>query len=131
MTLLRIAGVLQLGVAAANLPLSWLLGFGKEHSCLTPIVRQIHEVHHVYLVGLLAVFAAVSLAFPEELSGGGRLGNFLSAVLALFWGARLGVQRFYYDPEFLRHHRAGDVAFSLIFAFLFGVYAASAAGAFR
>ena len=98
---------------------------------LTPIVRQIHEVHHVYLVGLLLVFGALSLGFPEELSGGGGLGRFLSGVLALFWGARLAVQRLYYDREFLRLHRAGDVAFSLIFAFLSGTYAAAAAGFLR
>ena len=98
---------------------------------LTPIVRQIHEVHHVYIVSLLVVFGAVSLAFPAELAGGAGLGRFLSAVLAVFWGARLLVQRCYYDRVFLRHHRAGDVAFSLIFTFLTGAYAASAAGVLR
>jgi len=131
MIVLALAGLLQLAVAAANLPLSWLLRFGREHRRLTPIVRQIHEVHHVYIVALLVVFGAVSLVFPAELSGGAGLGRFLSAVLAVFWGARLVVQRFYYDRAFLRSHRAGDVAFSLIFAFLTGVYAASAAGALR
>ena len=128
MLILMLAGALQLVIAAANLPLSWLLCLRREHRRLTPIVRQIHEVHHGYLVGLLVVFALISLEFPGELCGGGGLGRFLSAVLALFWGARLGVQRFYYDRAFLRRHRAGDLAFSLIFAFLFGAYAASAAG---
>jgi len=131
MVMLMLAGALQLAVAAANVPLTWLLRFGKEHRRLSPIVRQIHQVHHVYLVGLLVVFGAISLAFPDELTGDGRLGRCLSAVLALFWGARLAVQRLYYDREFLRLHRAGDVAFSMIFAFLAGVYAASAAGVLR
>jgi hypothetical protein len=131
MLILALAGVLQLGIAAANLPLSWLLRFGREHRKLAPIVRQIHEVHHVYIVGLLVVFGAISLAFPGELAGGAGLGRFLSAVLAVFWGARFVVQRFYYDRVFLRNHRAGDVAFSLIFAFLAGAYAASAAGVLR
>ena len=130
MLMLMLAGALQLGVAAANLPLAWMLDFGREQRRLTPIVRQIHHVHHVYVVGLLVMFGAVSLAFPDELTGGG-LGRFLSGVLAIFWGARLAVQRLYYDREFLRHHRAGDVAFSLVFAFLCGVYAASAAGVLR
>jgi hypothetical protein len=131
MLMLLMAGALQLGVAAANLPLAWMLRFGREQRKLAPIVRQIHQVHHVFVVGLLAVFGAVSLAFPDELSAGGGLGRFLSGVLAIFWGARLAVQRLYYDREFLRHHRAGDVAFSLIFAFLSAVYAASAAGVLR
>ena len=131
MLILMLAGALQLGVAAANLPLTWILRFGREQRRLSPIVRQIHQVHHVYVVGLLVVFGAISLAFPDELTGGGGLGRFLSGVLAVFWGARLAVQRLYYDREFLRHHRAGDAAFSLIFAFLCTVYAASAAGVLR
>lgn len=126
--LMRIAGALQLGVAAANLPLTWLLRFGREHSRLSPIVRQIHMVHHAYLVGLLGLFAVLSIGYPSELTGGHGIGRFLSGALALFWGARLVVQRFYYDPRFLRDHRAGDALFSLVFTFLFGVYAASAAG---
>jgi len=131
MMILAFAGLLQIGIAAANFPLSWLLRFGREHCRLTPIVRQIHEVHHVYIVALLVVFGAISLAFPDELAGGSGMGRFFSAVLAVFWGARLLVQRFYYDRVFLRNHRAGDVAFSLVFTFLTGVYAASAAGALR
>ena len=131
MVILSLAGAIQIAVAAANLPLSWMLRFGREHRRLTPIVRQIHQVHHGYIVGLLVVFGALSLGFPDELSGGGALGRFLSGVLAVFWGVRLVVQRFYYDREFLRRHRAGDVAFSVLFAFLAGVYAASAAGVLR
>lgn len=131
MLILVLAGVLQLVIAAANLPLTWILRCGREHRRLTPIVRQIHEVHHVFIVALLVVFGAITLVFPDELAGGAGLGRFLSLVLAVFWGARLLVQRFYYDRFFLRNHRAGDVAFSLVFAFLTGVYAASAAGALR
>jgi hypothetical protein len=131
MTVLRVAGALQLVVAAANIPLTWLLHFGREHARLTPIVRQIHQVHHVYLGLLLVVFAAVSLAFPGDLAAGAGLGRFVSAVLALFWGARLAVQRLYYDRDFLSRHRLGDIIFSAIFAVLFGVYAAAAAGALR
>jgi hypothetical protein len=131
MLILVLAGIVQLVIAAANLPLTWLLRFGREHRRLTPIVRQIHEVHHGFIVALLVVFGAITIFFPDELAGGAGLGRFLSTVLAAFWGARLIVQRFYYDRVFLRNHRAGDVAFSLLFAFLTGVYAASAAGALR
>lgn len=131
MILLLFAGALQLVVAAANVPLTRILDFRREHSRLTPIVRQIHQVHHVYLGLLLVVFATISLAFPRTLAAGDGLGRFVSIVLAVFWGARLAIQRLYYDREFLRQHRAGDVAFSVIFAVLFTVYAAAAAGALR
>src|SRR5436853_1273886 len=105
MMLLFLAGALQLVVAAANLPLTVMLNFRREHSRLTPIVRQIHQVHHVYLGLLLVVFAAISMAFPRDLASGEGLGRFLSVVLAVFWGARLAIQRLYYDQAFLRQHR--------------------------
>jgi len=108
-----------------------MLHFGREHARLTPIVSQIHRVHQVYMAGILVVFAAISALFPEDLASGVGLGRFLCIVLALFWGARLAVQRLYYDREFLRAHRWGDVCFSAIFAALFGIYAAAAAGGLR
>lgn len=131
MMLLHLAGALQVAVAAANLPLSRILRSGLEESRRTPIVRQIHRVHHVYLGALLVAFATMSLAFPRELAAGTGLGRFLSGVLALFWGARLAIQRFYYDRDFLRRHRLGDAVFSAVFAVLFTVYAAAAAGVLR
>jgi len=63
-------------------------------------------------------------------AGDGR-GRFVSARRAVFRGERLAIQRFYYDRRFLRLHRGGDVAFSVLFAVLFTVYAAAAAGALR
>jgi hypothetical protein len=131
MTLLLVAGALELAVAAANFPLAWLLRFGREHRRLTPIVRQIHQVHHVYLGLLLVVFALISVAFPGDLVAGEGLGRFLSAVLALFWGGRFAIQRLYYDRDFLSRHRLADVLFSSIFVVLSGIYAAAAAGALR
>lgn len=128
MTLLLIAAVLQLGVAAANLPLARMLDFGREHARLSPIVRQIHEVHHLYMGALLVFFAAISVAFPRDLAAGSGLGRSVSLLLAVFWGVRLAVQRLYYDRAFLRRHRWGDVAFSAVFAVLCAVYAAAAAG---
>jgi hypothetical protein len=131
MIVLLFAGGLQLAVAAANLPLTRMLQFSLEHTRLTPIVSQIHRVHQVHMAGVLVVFAAISVMFPEDLVSGEGLGRFLSIVLALFWGARFAVQRLYYDREFLRAHRGGDVCFSAIFAALFGIYAAAAAGGLR
>lgn len=131
MKLLLFAGALQIIVAAANVPLTLLLNFGREHARLTPIVRQIHQAHHVFIGGLIVVFAAISVVFPRDLAAGNGLGRFISVVLALFWGARLGIQRLYYDRTFLGRHRLGDVLFSATFAVLFGVYAAAAAGVLR
>jgi preprotein translocase subunit SecY len=131
MIALPVAAALQIGLVIANPVLVKRLQFHREHAGLTPIIRQIHNVHHVYIAGLLLVFAALSLAFPGELVAERGLGRGISILIAIFWGVRLGVQRFYYDPAFLRVNRAGDVFFTAVFAVLFVIYAAAAAGGLR
>ena len=131
MTALLIAAALQILLVAANPVLVKMLQMWREHDRLSPIVGQIHRVHHAYIAGQLLVFAVVSILFPGELASGAGLGRFLAVVMTLCWGIRLGVQRLYYDPVYLRSHRWGDVFFSAIFAALFGIYAAAAAGGLR
>jgi hypothetical protein len=125
--LLWVAGGLQLVVAAANLPAKRVLSLDAELSKLSPILRQIYRVQHAYIVGLLVVLGGLSIGQASTLVLGGPLALFL----AVFWGGRLAVQRLYYDPLVLRRHRAADVAFTLVFAYLTTVYALSSAGALR
>ncbi len=131
MIALPVAAALQLGLVVANPVLVKMLQFGREHAGLPPIIRQIHYVHHCCIAGLLLVFAGLSLAFPGELVAARGLGRVVSILIAVFWGVRLAVQRLYYDPAYLGAHRAGDVFFSAVFAVLFAIYAAAAAGGLR
>jgi len=126
-TLLWVAGALQLIVAAANLPAKRILSMDSDLAKLSPIVRQIYHVQHAYIVGLLVFFAAIS----PLLGAGSPLAVSLSGMLALFWGARLAVQRLYYDPGVRRRHRAADVFFTLCFAALAALFAAVAIGGLR
>ena len=126
-TLLWMAGALQLIVAAANLPAKRILSFETDLAKLTPIVRQIYHVQHAYIVGLLLFFAGIS----PLLGAGTPLAVALSGMLSLFWAARLGVQRLYYDPAVNRRHRAADVFFTLCFAALAAIFAAAATGGHR
>jgi hypothetical protein len=127
MTWLALAAGLQVLVVAANLPLRRILRFREEHARLSPIVRQIHEVHHAYLLGVLLLFAGVSFAYPAELAAPG-LGRALAAAVAVFWGARVVVQRTLYGRAALRRHRTADLLFTAVFAFLAAVYGATALG---
>ncbi len=126
-TLLWTAGVLQAVVAAANLPAKRILSFESDLAKLSPIVRQIYRVQHAFIVGLLLFFAGIS----PLLGAATPLAVALSGMLSLFWGARLAVQRLYYDPVVRRRHRAADVFFTLCFAALAAIFAAAAAGGLR
>ena len=109
-SLLLFAAALQIVLVAAIPVLVRMLRMWHEHAQRSPIVRQIHRVQHAYIAGLLRV---------------------LAVVLTLFRGIRPAVQRIYYDRDDLRSHRRGDVCFSAIFAALFGITAAAAAGGLR
>jgi hypothetical protein len=124
------AGAVQLAVALANFHAARVLRLDDEFGRLSPIVRDIARAHHAYIVGVLVAAATLCLAFPAELSDGRPLGAFLSAGLALFWGARLFLQLFRYDPETRRRHRLGDLLFTLTAAGLCAVFLASLGRAF-
>jgi hypothetical protein len=122
--LLVAAGAAQLGVAVGNLFLAKTLRLDAEFATLSPLARDIARAHHAYIVGVLAAFGLLCLVFPRALLDG-ALGAYLSAGLALFWGARLWLQLFRYDAETRRRYRLADLAFTLTAAGLTGIFLAS------
>jgi hypothetical protein len=123
---LWLAGFVQIAIASSNLFIPKKLNYQENLSCVRPIIRQIFVVHSVYIVGVVLLFAAVSLGFAAELASGRGLGRFLAASMAVFWLCRAPVQLLYYDPALRRANRAGDVAFTLAALFLTTTYGAAA-----
>jgi hypothetical protein len=126
--LLRLAGVVQIILAIANFALPKKLAYRENLNRLAPILRQIFIVHSAYIVGVLLLFAGITLRFPEELASGQGLGRFIAASLALFWLSRVPVQLLYYDKSVRRTHRLGDVAYTVAIVCLAVTYAAAALG---
>ena len=120
--LLRLAGLLQLAVAVANLPAARVLRLDEEFGRLSRFPRQLVRTHHAYIGGLIAAFGFLSLGFAPALASGEPLGRALDLLLALFWGIRLVLQLFVYDRELRRKHRAVDLLFTTSFAFLTFTY---------
>lgn len=121
--MIEFAGALQLVIAAANLPLARILRLREEFARLSPLPRHVVITHHAYIAGLIAAFGALCLLFPAELAST-RLGLFLDGLLLLFWGTRLALQLFVYDPALRRRYLGADLAFTGAFAVLtatFGV----------
>jgi hypothetical protein len=120
---LWIAALVQLAIALANFVLPGKLQYRQNLARLAPIVRQIFVVHSGYIVGIVMLFAALTLGFASELASGRGLGRFLAASLSLFWFCRIPLQLFYYDPVLRRANRAGDLAITVALAFLASTYA--------
>jgi len=128
--LIWVAGLLQLGIAAANLLLPRILRYRENLARMSPMVREIFLVHSGYIVLVLIAFGTMSLVFAPDLAGGSRLGRFLSAFLALFWWLRIPVQ-LAYDPAVRRKYRAFDVAFLGTLVYLGGTYLLAALEVWR
>ena len=123
---IQVAGAVQLAIGLANLPLAIRLQYRKNLTGASEMVRQVFYVHAAYIVLVVLGFAALSLLFPTELTGGRPLGRFLSAFLAIFWLARVPIQLFYYPAEIRRQNRLADVIFIVAFAFLALVFGLAA-----
>src|SRR6202158_1355733 len=91
------AGVVHLGIIAANVPLPRRLRVRERLAGVPPFVRQIFYVHWGDIVIVLGVFAALCFRFAADLAGASTLGRFLSGFMAVFWLLRIGLQIFYYD----------------------------------
>jgi hypothetical protein len=126
--LLWLAGLVQVGIAFANVFLPKKLNYRENLFRVSPIIRQIFVVHSIYIVGVVLLFAAVTFGFTGDLASGHGLGRFLAAAIAVFWLFRAPVQLLYYDSALRKENRLGDIAFTAAALFLAATYGAASLG---
>lgn len=129
--LLGSVGAAHLLVVVMNLFLPAKIDLGANLAKVSPMIRQMVIVHHVYIVGVILAFAALCFFFAPDLAGGSALGRFGSGAMSLFWLARIPIQLFYYDRETRRRHRAIDAGFLLLVAYMAAVLGIAAIGGLR
>ncbi|MGO9086834.1 MAG: hypothetical protein ACLQBK_16545 [Candidatus Sulfotelmatobacter sp.] len=120
------AGVVHVGIIAANVPLPGRLRVRERLAGVPRFVRQIFYVHWIYIVIVLALFAALCFGFAPELAGASALGRFLSGFMAGFWLLRIVLQVFYYDRDMRRENRALDMLYVgalIVLVVVFGIAA--------
>lgn len=123
---IQAAGVVHLGIIAANVPLPGRLRV-REHLAGVPrFIRQIFYVHWIYIIIVLGLFATLCFAFARELAGASALGRFLSGFMCAFWLLRIILQLLYYDHDVRRENRVLDILYLgslLVLVMVFGVAA--------
>jgi hypothetical protein len=105
------AGLVHVGIIAANVPLPGRLQVRERLAGIPRFLRQIFYVHWVYILIVLAMFAALCFFFAPELAGASGMGRFLSGFMAAFWLLRIVLQVFYYDREIRRENRVLDLMY--------------------
>ena len=56
-------------------------------------------IHGVFIVLVIVAFGVICLANAMELAAGSPLARFVCGFVAVFWGARLIVQLFFFDAR--------------------------------
>jgi len=123
---LRLAGALQLALAAVHLWFPKYLNWKAELSRLSRLNHQIFLVHTVFICYVLAAMGLLSLFAAETLLQPALLSQLVLGGLAGFWGLRLSFQWFVYDRRLWRGNTQRTlihVGMSLLWLYLAAVYA--------
>jgi hypothetical protein len=127
--LLRIAGVLHLGLMGAGLLMPRIVRMHWHLYTLPPFIRQLFWVYYTFIGLCLVSFSIITIVFADTLAGGGSLARALCAFFAVFWTLRLIVATFVFDLEpYLTtwYRRVGYHATNVVFTYLPIVYAIAA-----
>ncbi len=97
-TLLLFAGLMHFGILIASALVPKVLDWRGELRKLPPLFAQLVWVHGGFIVLTIMGLGVISVANAEELASGTLLARSVCGFIALFWGTRLAVQFFYFDP---------------------------------
>lgn len=129
--LVRIGGLLQLGVLIASALVPRELNWRAQLRPLDPLLRQLIWVHGAFIVLVIAGFGTLCLVEAPELAAGSGLARAVSGLIAVFWLARLAIQFFVFDarPHLTnRLFAMGYHALTVVFAYLAIAFTLAALG---
>ncbi|HEV8058650.1 MAG TPA: hypothetical protein VGP68_02180 [Gemmataceae bacterium] len=126
-TLVFVAGVGQLALAAASLAIPRVMKWNQETAKLRPLTRQVFWTYALYIWAINLSFGFVSLR-PDWLVDRSPLAGCVTGFIAAYWVGRLLIQFCYFDrsdaPAGL-HVRLAEVALVCLFCYLSLVYSAA------
>ena len=124
-TLIIVAGVGQLLLAAGSLAIPSVLKWRYELAKVRPLTRQVFWTYAGYIWTTNVSFGLVSLLMPDELLAGTKLAAAVCGFITLYWLARIVIQFAYFDrrgaPTGIIFTLA-EVALVGLFIFLTGTY---------
>jgi hypothetical protein len=95
--LIRVGGVLQLGILVASALVPGVLRWRTELRSLSALSRQLIWVHGAFIVLVIVGLGLISVVEAEQLADGSLLARTVCGFIAVFWGARLAIQCFVFD----------------------------------
>ncbi|TWU12448.1 hypothetical protein CA54_12720 [Symmachiella macrocystis] len=92
-------GMLHFGILIASALVPQVLDWKSSLAKLDSLSRQLVWVHGAFIVLVIVGFGLLSLFCAGELASGTHLARGVCLFIAIFWGARLGVQFFVFDAK--------------------------------
>jgi hypothetical protein len=123
---LRIAGALQILLAALHLAFPARFRWREELARLSTLNRQLFHVHTLFVCVVVLLFGALSLLAPAALLEPSPLARLVLVGIAGFWGLRLYCQWFVFARGLWWGNRFNTVVqalLSLLWIYLLAVYA--------
>lgn len=130
-TLVFLAGLGQLILAAASLAIPRLLHWRDDTASLRPLTRQVFWTYAAYIWVTNVSFGLLSMLAPIWLLDDAPLARTVAGYIALYWGARVVIQFTYFDRSDAPPGRLFDLAelaLVALFVYLALVYGALATG---
>ena len=125
---LRFVGVIMAALVVVNLFVPGRLRWREELERVSLVNRQIFQVHTMFIVLILAMFAVLLLTSADALLEPTRLSRLILGGLTIFWGLRMLTQWFYYSPAIWRGDRFNTAMhgiFSVAWVYVTGVLGAA------
>lgn len=127
---LYLAGALHFAILSASALVPVVLDWLTVLQPLPPFVRTLFWVYGAFIVLMIITQGTLTLVNAPAMARGEPVARTLAAAMAVFWGARLVVQLFIFDPSaYLTTAwlKLGDHLLTVVFAFFTIVYTLAAA----
>ena len=129
-SLIRVGGVLHLGILLASALTPSVLDWRSELRRLSDLSRHVVWVHGAFIVLVIVGFGVISLLNARDLAAGSALARSVCGFVAVFWLGRLAIQLFLFDARpYLRRPalKLGYHGLTATFLYLALVYGCAAA----
>lgn len=118
-------GVTQLVLGMAHVFFKGYFKWKEELAGVNLLTRQIFYVHTFFIAFVVSLFGLLTILCYEEMLTGSKLALFITALLFLFWAARLIFQFWVYSPALWRgqsFRTAMHILFSLLWIWMVVTY---------
>jgi hypothetical protein len=123
--LLKLAGIMHVGLLCAGLMMPGVVGLRTHLAPLPSFIRRLFWVYYTFIGLCLVSFGVLTFALARALAEGSALARALCVFFAAFWTMRLIVASFVFDlrPYLTNvYRRLGYHATNIVFAYLPVVY---------